>query len=136
MIQPTLNSLRTFLHILAVCVWLGGQIVLAGVVPKLRKSNPEALTNIAKGYASIAWPAMILIVFTGAWGLAAIDTANQSTEYMLTFGIKMLLVASAVIATLIHSNGTSKLAKGLGGAIGLLSTLIAAYCGILLAHVG
>jgi hypothetical protein len=48
----------------------------------------------------------------------------------------MLLVAGAVIATLIHSYGTSKLAKGLGGAIGLLSTLIAAYCGVLLAHVG
>jgi putative copper export protein len=136
MIQPTLNSLRTYLHILAVCVWLGGQVVLAGVVPKLRKTNPEALTNIAKGYASIAWPAMILIVFTGAWGLAATDTANQSTEYMVTFGVKMLLVASAVIATLIHSNGTSKLAKGLGGAIGLLATLFAAYCGVLLAHVG
>jgi putative copper export protein len=136
MIQPTLNSLRTYLHILAVCVWLGGQVVLAGVVPKLRKSNPEALTNIAKGYASIAWPAMILIVFTGAWGLAATDTANQSTEYMVTFGVKMLLVASAVIATLIQSNGTSKLAKGLGGAIGLLATLFAAYGGVLLAHVG
>ena len=136
MIQPTLNSLRTYLHLLAVCVWLGGQVVLAGVVPKLRKSNPESLTNIAKGYASIAWPAMILIVFTGAWGLAATDTANQSTEYMVTFGVKMLLVAGAVIATLIHSNGTSKLAKGLGGAIGLLATLVAAYCGVLLAHVG
>ena len=136
MIQPTLNSIRTYLHILAVCVWLGGQIVLAGVVPKLRKSNPEALTNIAKGYAAIAWPAMILIVFTGAWGLAEIDVANNSTEYMVTFGIKMLLVAMAVIATLIHSNGTSKLAKGLGGAIGLLATLLAAYCGVLLAHVG
>ena len=136
MIQPTLNSLRTYLHLLAVCVWLGGQVVLAGVVPKLRKTNPESLTNIAKGYASIAWPAMILIVFTGAWGLAATDTANQSTEYMVTFAVKMLLVASAVIATLIHSNGTSKLAKGLGGAIGLLATLFAAYCGVLLAHVG
>ena len=136
MIQPTLDSLRTYLHLLAVCVWLGGQVVLAGVVPKLRKTNPEALTNIAKGYASIAWPAMILIVFTGAWGLAATDTANQSTEYMVTFGVKMLLVAGAVIATLIHSNGTSKLAKGLGGAIGLLATLVAAYCGVLFAHVG
>lgn len=136
MIQPTLNSLRTYLHILAVCVWLGGQVVLAGVVPKLRKSNPEALPNIAKGYASIAWPAMILIVFTGAWGLAATDTANQSSKYMVTLGIKMLLVAGAIIATLIHSNGTSKLAKGLGGAIGLLATLFAAYCGVLLAHVG
>ena len=136
MIQPTLNSLRTYLHLLAVCVWLGGQVVLAGVVPKLRKTNPESLTNIAKGYASIAWPAMILIVFTGAWGLAATDTANQSTEYIVTFAVKMLLVAGAVIATLVHSNGTSKLAKGLGGAIGLLATLVAAYCGVLLAHVG
>jgi putative copper export protein len=136
MIQPTLNSIRTYLHILAVCVWHGGQIVLAGVVPKLRKSNPEALTNIAKGYAAIAWPAMILIVFTGAWGLAAVDVANNSTEYMVTFGIKMLLVAMAVIATLIHSNGMSKLTKGLGGAIGLLATLLAAYSGVLLAHAG
>jgi putative copper export protein len=136
MIQPTLNSIRTYLHILAVCVWLGGQIVLAGVVPKLRKSNPEALTNIAKGYAAIAWPAMILIVFTGAWGLTEVDVANNSSGYMVTFGIKMLLVAMAVIATLIHSNGTSKLAKGLGGAVGLLATLIAGYCGVLLAHVG
>jgi hypothetical protein len=79
---------------------------------------------------------MILIVFTGAWGLGATDTTNQSSEYMVTFAIKMLLVASAVIATLIHSNGTSKLAKGLGGAVGLFATLFAAYCGVLLAHVG
>ena len=72
----------------------------------------------------------------GAWGLAAVDASEKSTEYMVTFGIKMMLVAGAVIATLIHSNGTSKLAKGLGGAIGLLATLFAAYCGVLLAHVG
>ena len=136
MIQPTLNSIRSYLHILAVCVWLGGQVVLAGVVPKLRKTNPEALTNIAKGYASIAWPAMVLIVFTGAWGLGAVNVADKSTEYMVTLGIKMMLVAGAVIATLIHSFGTSKMAKGLGGAIGLFATITAAYCGVLLAHVG
>jgi len=136
MIQPTMNSLRTYLHILAVCVWLGGQIVLAGIVPKLRKTNPDALSNIAKGYATIAWPAMILIVFTGAWGLAATDAADKSSAYMITLGVKMMLVAATVIATVIHSNGTTKLAKGLGGAIGLLATLFAAYCGVLLAHVG
>jgi len=136
MIQPTMNSLRTYLHILAVCVWLGGQIVLAGIVPKLRKTNPDALSNIAKGYSTIAWPAMILIVFTGAWGLAATDAADKSSAYMITLGVKMMLVAATVIATLIHSNGTTKLAKGLGGAIGLLATLFAAYCGVLLAHVG
>lgn len=136
MIEPTLNSVRTYLHILAVSVWLGGQVVLAGVVPKLRQTNPEALTNLAKGYAAIAWPAMIFIVLTGVWGLAEVDVAKNSSEYIVTFGIKMLLVAGAIIATLIHSNGTSKLAKGLGGAIGLFATLVAAYCGVLLAHVG
>lgn len=136
MIQPTLNSLLIFLHILAVSVWLGGQIVLAGVVPKLRKTNPEVLSNIAKNYAAIAWPAMILIVVTGAWGLAEINTAEESSAYMVTFGVKMSLVGTAIIATVIHSNGTSKIAKGLGGAIGLLATLFAAYCGVLLAHVG
>lgn len=136
MIQPTLDSLRTYLHILAVCVWLGGQVALAGVVPKLRKTNPDALSNIAKSYAAIAWPSMILIVFTGAWGLAETNAADYSSAYIVTFGIKMLLVATAIIATLIHSNGTSKIAKGLGGAIGLLATLFAAYCGVLLAHVG
>ena len=136
MIQPTLGSLRTYLHILAVCVWLGGQVVLAGIVPRLRRTNPEALTNIAKGYAAIAWPAMVLIVFTGAWGLAATDIADKSSAYMVTLGIKMLLVAVAVIATVIHSNGSSKIANGLGGAIGLLATLFAAYWGVLLAHVG
>ena len=136
MIQPTLGSLRTYLHILAVCVWLGGQVVLAGVVPKLRKTNPEVLSNIARGYATIAWPAMILIVVTGAWGLAEIDSSNQSSAYLVTLGIKMLLMAAAVIATLIHSKGTTKITKGLGGAIGLLATLFAAYWGVLLAHVG
>ena len=64
MIHPTLDSLRTYLHILGVTVWLGGQIVLAGVVPKLRQSNPDALSNVAKGYATIAWPAMIPVSYT------------------------------------------------------------------------
>jgi len=136
MIQPTVSSFRTYLHLLTVCVWLGGQVVLAGVVPKIRRTNPDALSNIAKAYAAIAWPAMVLIVFTGAWGLAATDVVDKSSAYMVTLGIKMLLVAAAVIATVIHSYGSSKLAKGLGGALGLLATLFAAYCGVLLAHVG
>jgi hypothetical protein len=79
---------------------------------------------------------MILIVFTGAWGLGAMDASEQSSSYMATFGIKMLMVGIAIIATIIHSAGTTKLAKALGGAVGLLASLLAAYAGILLAHVG
>jgi hypothetical protein len=55
---------------------------------------------------------------------------------MFTFSLKMLMVGLAIAATIIHSVGTTKLAKGLGGAIGLLASLLAAYAGVLLAHVG
>jgi energy-converting hydrogenase Eha subunit A len=78
---------------------------------------------------------MILIVFTGAWGLGTIDVTQQSSSYMVTFSLKMLTVGIAIIATVIHSAGTSKLAKALGGAVGLLASLLAAYAGTLLAHV-
>jgi putative copper export protein len=136
MISPTLDSVRVFLHLIAVAIWVGGQIVLAGIVPSLRTVAPEATKTVAQGFARIAWPAFLVIVFTGVWGLAAVDVSAESTEYLVTFGIKMLLVGVAVIATLIHSNGTSKAAKGIGGAASLLTSLLAAFAGILMAHVG
>lgn len=134
MISPSLNSLRVFLHLLSVAVWVGGQIVLAGLVPKLRVVAPHAMTTVAQAFARIAWPAMIVIIFTGAWGLGTIDIADRSSDYLVTFFIKMLMVGVAIIATIIHSAGQSKLAKGLGGALGLLGSLTAAYGGVLLAH--
>jgi len=136
MISPTLDSIRVFLHLMAVAVWIGGQIALAGIVPQVRRVSPDALKTIAQGFARIAWPAFLVIVFSGMWGLAAIDMTAESSSYMATFGIKMLLVGTAVIATLIHSNGTSKAAKGIGGAASLITSLLAAYAGILMAHVG
>ena len=79
---------------------------------------------------------MILIVFTGMWGLASSSSTSSDSEYMVTFAIKMLLVFVAVAATVIHSQGSSKAAKAIGGALGLLGSLLAAYAGILLAHAG
>jgi putative copper export protein len=134
MISPTADSIRVYLHLLAVAVWVGGQIVLAGIVPKLREVAPDAMTTVARAFARIAWPAFIVIVFTGAWSLGATNVADKDTEYLVTFFVKMLMVGAAAIATIIHSVGTSKLAKGLGGALGLLCSLAAAYGGVLLAH--
>ncbi len=136
MISPTLDSIRIFLHVIAVAVWVGGQIVLAGIVPQLRKVAPDAMKTVAQSFARIAWPAFLIIVFTGMWGLGTIDVTDRSSAYLATFGIKMLLVGVTVIATLIHSNGTSKAAKGIGGAASLLASLLAAFAGILMAHVG
>jgi putative copper export protein len=136
MISPTLDSLRVLLHLIAVAIWVGGQIVLAGVVPALRQASPTALPVVAKSFARVAWPAMVIIVFTGVWGLGEINAAERSSEYLFTFAIKLLLVGAAIVATLIHSAGQTKIAKALGGAVGLVASLIAMYLGTLMAHVG
>ena len=136
MISPTLESFRIFLHILAVAVWVGGQIVLAGLVPAIRTSAPEVLPKVAQAFARVAWPAMIVIVFTGMWGLTSSSASDSDTEYMVTFAVKMVMVFIAIAATIVHSQGSSKAAKAIGGALGLLGSLLAAYAGILLAHVG
>ena len=136
MISPTIDSVRIFLHVLAVAVWVGGQIMLAGIVPALRTSAPQSMPVVARAFARIAWPAMVVVVFTGMWSLGSINVADQSSAYLATFGIKMLLVGLAIIATIVHSAGTSKASKAIGGAVGLLTSLLAAYAGILMSHVG
>jgi putative copper export protein len=136
MISPTIDSVRIFLHILSVAIWVGGQIVLAGIVPALRQSAPHAMPVVAQSFARIAWPAMVVVVFTGMWGLGSINITDQSSAYLSTFGIKMLLVGLAIVATIVHSAGTSRASKAIGGAVGLLTSLLAAYAGILMSHVG
>jgi putative copper export protein len=134
MISPTLESVRLFIHVLAASVWVGGQIVLAGLVPKVRRSHPEALNTIAKAFARVAWPAMGVVIITGIWNVLAVDPSSRSTSYMATLMLKLLFVGVTVAATVIHSMGASKAAKAIGGAAGLLTALAAMYLGLLIAH--
>lgn len=132
MIDPTLDSLRTFLHLLAASVWVGGQVVLGGLVPRVRKSSPEALKTIANGFARVAWPAFAVSVVTGMWSILDIDVSAMDTDYHVTLGLKITLVAVAGLAAAAHANTKSKLVLALGGAIGLLGSLAALYAGVLL----
>ena len=132
MISPTLDSLRNFLHILAVAVWVGGQIVLGGLVPRVRKSNPEALKTIANAFGRVAWPAFGLAVVTGMWAILDIDVSAMDSSYHVTLGVKIVVVMLAGFAAAAHANTKSKLVLALGGAIGLLASLGALYLGVLL----
>lgn len=136
MISPNLESVRTSLHLLSVCVWLGGQIVLAGLVPTLRRTAPDVLGEVAKAFSRLAWPALLVLVLTGAWGLAAEDVASRSSSWTITLAVKLLVVALAVISTLVHSNAKSRIAIGTGAILSLGASLCAAFLGVLLAHVG
>jgi putative copper export protein len=121
-----------FLHVLGATVWVGGQLVLAGLVPVVRKHAPDATKAVARAFARVAWPAFALAVITGIWNLAEIDVADQSTSYQVTVFVKIALAMIAGVAVAIHSLGRTKLALALGGAIGLLASLAALFVGVLL----
>jgi len=132
MLSPTADSIRLFLHVLAASVWVGGQIVLGGLVPKLRQVAPESLKVAANAFARIAWPAFAVVVVTGMWNILNITVGDMSTEYQVSMFVHVLLALAAAMFVVIHSVGQTKLALALGGALGLLTSLGAMFVGILL----
>jgi len=132
MLSPTADSIRLFLHVLAASVWVGGQIVLGGLVPKLRQVAPESLKVAANAFARIAWPAFAVVVVTGMWNILDITVGDMSTEYQVSMFVHVLLALAAAMFVVIHSVGQTKLALALGGALGLLTSLGAMFVGILL----
>lgn len=132
MLSPTIDTVRLFLHVLAASVWVGGQIVLAGLVPSLRRAHPDTTKIAAKAFARVAWPAFAIVVVTGLWNLADIDVANTTTAYQATLFLKIALAMASGAAAAVHQVGTSKVALAVGGAVGLLAALGAMYCGYLL----
>jgi len=132
MLSPTADSIRLFLHVLSASVWVGGQIVLGGLVPKLRQVAPESLKVAANAFARIAWPAFAVVVVTGMWNILDITVGDMSTEYQVSMFVHVLLALAAAMFVVIHSVGQTKLALALGGALGLLTSLGAMFVGILL----
>ena len=132
MLSPTADSIRIFLHVLAASVWVGGQIVLGGLVPKLRQVAPESLKVAANAFARIAWPAFAVVVVTGMWNILDITVGDMTTEYQVSLFVHVLLAMAAAMFVVIHSVGQTKLALALGGALGLLTSLGAMFVGILL----
>ena len=132
MLSPTADSIRLFLHVLAASVWVGGQIVLGGLVPKLRQVAPESLKVAANAFARIAWPAFAVVVVTGMWNILDMTVGDMSTEYQVSMFVHVLLAMAAAMFVVIHSVGQTKLALALGGALGLLTSLGAMFVGVLL----
>ncbi len=132
MLTPSMTTLRLFLHVFAASIWVGGQIVLGALVPRLRSVSPDATKAAARGFATVAWPAYAVVIVTGFWNLAEIDVANTSTTYQITIFVKILLAVVTGAAAAAHSVASSKLVMALGGAIGLVAAVGAMFVGYLL----
>ncbi len=136
MLPVTSTSVRLFLHVLAATVWVGGQIALAGAVPVVRRiGGIETARAVARRFQLLAWPAFGILVVTGVWNLVAEKVGNQSSAYLSTLLVKLLLVGVSGIGALGHVLLTRS-RPALGGmlaGLGLLAAIGAVFFGVSLA---
>jgi putative copper export protein len=128
-------TVRLFLHILGATVWVGGQIALAALVPIVRAhGGRDAARAVARRFQFVAWPAFLLLVVTGVWNLFAVHASDQSSEYLTTLLVKLLLVGLSAAAAAGHIVVTRR-NPAVGGAlagIALLAAVAALFLGVLL----
>jgi putative copper export protein len=132
-VNSDVNTVVLFLHVLAVCVWVGGQIVLAGLVGVLRSISPNAPKMVAKQFNRIAWPAFGVAILTGVWNLTEIDVGDRSTGYQAALLVKLVLVALSGVAAFLHTQARTRAGTATWGALSGLSALGALLFGVILA---
>lgn len=135
--QPQLGDALTVtrltLHVLAATVWVGGQLVLAGLVPTVRKLGVEATRTVAQAFGRLSWPAYWLLVATGIWNYLAIDHRIATSSWNGAFGIKMLAVAVSGLGAYLHTKASSPRARGIFAGLGTLGSIAALALGVALA---
>jgi len=132
MIEFDAATIRITLHLLAVSVWVGGQIVMAALVPALRTLGDDAPKMVAQQFSRVAWPFFSLAVITGVWNLLVVDVAATSVSYQATLGIKLLLVAASGVAAFVHAETGQRVVKAVTGAGSLVMAIAAVVCGVML----
>jgi putative copper export protein len=133
MLPLSLRTIRLTLHILGVTVWVGGQITLLGLLPVLRAAGGDVPRQFARQFNRIAWPAFGVALVTGVWNVGSVDMANVETAYHVTLFIKLVLVAASGIGAFLHGRATTAAAKGIWGAVGLFTAVVAVLLGVQLA---
>ena len=146
MLPVTADSIRLFLHVLGASVWVGGQLVLAGILPVLgAHASTDTVRAVARQFQRLAWPAYALLVVTGIWNLVAIKVGDQSGAYLATLMVKLTLVALSGIAAATHvivvgpavarasTDAQARRRRAFAGAsagLALLFALVAAFMGV------
>lgn len=128
------DAIRVGLHLLAMAVWVGGQVIMMALLPLLRSAGDSVPKQAAAAFGRAAWPAYILAVATGIWNLFAVDLGNASTGYNIVFGVKFLLVIVAGAAAFMHQRATTASMRGASAGIGFLASVVVVVLGTMMAH--
>ena len=135
--QPQLadwvTTVRLSLHVAAAAVWVGGQFVLAGLVPTIRGFGDDAPRAVARAFGRLSWPAFWLLVVTGFWNYAAMDASSATGSWNSVFVIKMACVVVSGVGAYLHTKATNARARGMFAGIGALGSIAALVLGVALA---
>jgi putative copper export protein len=131
MLPIDLETVRLFLHVLAATVWVGGQLVLAAVVPALRRAGSDVPRVAARAFNRVAWPAFGVLVATGIWNIVA--EGDRGSAYRTTLTVKLVVVAASGVTAFLHARAASRRGMAIFGALTGLTALGALLLGIVLA---
>lgn len=126
------DTVRLFLHLLAATIWVGGQLVLAALVPTLRVIGREAPKAAARRFNQVAWPAFGVLIVTGIWNIAA-EHDKMHGRYRTTLIVKLLVVAVSGVSAALHIRARGRAALAVFGALTGVSALAALFLGVVLA---
>jgi len=101
-----------YFHLLGATVWVGGLIVLAALVPALRRvtDDREVLRAIARRYSVLSWTALGILVATGV--IMILD--RPLTPVLLT---KIGLVLISALLAAWHTAAARQQSPAVRGAI-------------------
>lgn len=126
-----MEELRLFVHLLAATVWVGGQLVLAALVPTLRAAGPEVPGAAARAFSRVAWPAFGVLLLTGVWNLAAAGDEGDG-GYRGVLLAKLAVVAVSGATAYLHAQADTPRARGAYGAATGVSAVAALLLGVVL----
>jgi putative copper export protein len=133
MLAVSWDTIRLFLHVLAATIWVGGQLVLAALVPALRAFGAEVPRAAAARFNQVAWAAFTVLIVTGVWNIIAVRGDIGDPGYRTTLIVKLVVVAISGLAAWLHARSRSTAGLAVFGALTGISALGALFIGVLLA---
>ena len=131
MLAPALDALRLSLHVLAATVWVGGQIVMLGLLPTARQLGGDAPGALARAFARLSWPAFAVLVLTGFWNVAQVHPKTH--DWQVVLGVKLGFVVLAGLGAFLHGRSTTRTSLAVWGSIAGVASIVALVLGVLLA---
>ena len=112
-----------YVHLLGATVWVGGLIVVAALVPAVRKQTDdrEVIRAIARRFGVVSWTALGFLVLTGAW-----MSADRVWGPVLFTKVGLVLLSAALAGwhTLAARNQSPALRGAIQGLILILALVI------------